>query len=47
MAEYEPVMVAATGQGLVGSLMGDTVIARDIRWMVDLYGARAASSSTN
>jgi S-(hydroxymethyl)glutathione dehydrogenase / alcohol dehydrogenase len=37
MAEYEPVMIAATGQGLVGSKMGDAVIARDIPWMVDLY----------
>ncbi len=38
MAEYEPVMIAATGQGLIGSKMGDAVIARDIPWMVDLYG---------
>jgi S-(hydroxymethyl)glutathione dehydrogenase / alcohol dehydrogenase len=37
MAEYEPVMIAATGQGLVGSKMGDAVIARDIPWMVDLH----------
>ena len=37
-AEYEPVILAATGQALVGSLMGDTVLARDIPWMVDLYG---------
>lgn len=35
--EYEPVVIAATGQALVGSLMGDTVLARDIPWMVDLY----------
>jgi alcohol dehydrogenase len=34
---YEPVMIAATGQAMIGSLMGDTVLARDIRWMVDLY----------
>lgn len=34
---YEPVMLAATGQGMVGSKMGDVVIARDIPWMVDLY----------
>ena len=34
---YEPVMMAATGQGMVGSKMGDVVIARDIPWMVDLY----------
>lgn len=36
-ARYEPVMLAATGQGMVGSKMGDVVIARDIPWMVDLY----------
>lgn len=34
---YEPVMLAATGQGMVGSKMGDVVIQRDIPWMVDLY----------
>ena len=34
---YEPVMLAATGQGMKGSKMGDVVIARDIPWMVDLY----------
>ncbi|MEO1638546.1 MAG: Zn-dependent alcohol dehydrogenase [Pseudomonadota bacterium] len=34
---YEPVMLAATGQGMVGSKMGDVVISRDIPWMVDLY----------
>lgn len=37
MATYEPVMMAATGQGMVGSKMGDVVISRDIPWMVDLY----------
>jgi len=37
-ASYEPVIIAATGQAMVGSLMGDTVLARDIRWMVDLWG---------
>lgn len=37
MSQYEPVMFAATGQGMVGSKMGDVVIARDIPWMVDLY----------
>ncbi|WP_342076428.1 alcohol dehydrogenase catalytic domain-containing protein [Yoonia sp. SS1-5] len=36
-SSYEPVMLAATGQGMVGSKMGDVVIARDIPWMVDLY----------
>jgi Zn-dependent alcohol dehydrogenase len=34
---YEPVIIAASGQAMIGSLMGDTVLARDIRWMVDLY----------
>jgi len=37
MSSYEPVMLAATGQGMVGSKMGDVVIQRDIPWMVDLY----------
>ena len=36
-ASYEPVMLAAVGQGLVGSKMGDVVIQRDIPWMIDLY----------
>ncbi|MEM6727477.1 MAG: alcohol dehydrogenase catalytic domain-containing protein [Pseudomonadota bacterium] len=36
-SEYEPVMLAATGQGMVGSKMGDVVIQRDIPWIVDLY----------
>jgi len=36
-ASYEPVMLAAVGQGLIGSKMGDVVIQRDIPWMVDLY----------
>jgi Zn-dependent alcohol dehydrogenase len=36
-AEYEPVMMAAVGQGLIGSKMGDVVIQRDIPWMIDLY----------
>lgn len=38
MSSYEPAMVAATGQALVGSKMGDTVIRRDIPWLADLYG---------
>lgn len=37
MSSYEPVMLAATGQGMIGSKMGDVVIQRDIPWMVDLY----------
>ncbi|MEP1585453.1 MAG: alcohol dehydrogenase catalytic domain-containing protein [Tateyamaria sp.] len=36
-AKYEPVILAALGQGMVGSKMGDVVIQRDIPWMVDLY----------
>jgi S-(hydroxymethyl)mycothiol dehydrogenase len=38
MSAYEPVMLAATGQGLRGSKMGEVVLSRDIPWMVDLYG---------
>lgn len=34
---YEPVVMAAVGQGMIGSKMGDVVIKRDIPWMVDLY----------
>ncbi|MFK7743836.1 MAG: zinc-binding dehydrogenase [Roseobacter sp.] len=37
LSSYEPVMMAAVGQGMVGSKMGDVVIQRDIPWMVDLY----------
>lgn len=37
-AEYEPVNIAAAGQGLIGSKMGDVVLARDIPWMLDLVG---------
>ncbi|WP_170761532.1 Zn-dependent alcohol dehydrogenase [Ruegeria lacuscaerulensis] len=37
MASYEPVILAALGQGIVGSKMGDVVIQRDIPWMIDLY----------
>jgi Zn-dependent alcohol dehydrogenase len=37
MACYEPVAVAYLGQGMVGSLMGETVLARDIRWLCELY----------
>jgi len=36
-ADYEPVIMAAVGQGLIGSKMGDVVIQRDIPWMIDLY----------
>jgi Zn-dependent alcohol dehydrogenase len=34
---YEPVMMAAVSQGMIGSKMGDVVIKRDIPWIVDLY----------
>jgi Zn-dependent alcohol dehydrogenase len=37
MARYEPVVLAALGQGMVGSKMGDVVLARDIPWMIDLW----------
>ncbi|MFQ6546325.1 zinc-binding dehydrogenase [Aestuariibius sp. 2305UL40-4] len=37
MASYEPVIMAATGQGVIGSKMGDVVPQRDIPWIVDLY----------
>ncbi len=36
-SSYEPVVIAALGQGMVGTKMGDTVLSRDIPWMVDLY----------
>lgn len=35
--DYEPVILAALGQGMQGSKMGDVVIKRDIPWMADLY----------
>lgn len=37
LSTYEPVVLAATAQGMTGSKMGDVVIQRDIPWMVDLY----------
>ena len=37
MATYEPVILASLGQSIVGSKMGDVVLARDIPWLVDLY----------
>ena len=36
-ASYEPVIAAYTGQAMIGSKMGDVVIARDIPWMADLW----------
>lgn len=37
VASYEPDMLAYAGKTIVGSKMGDVVLARDIPWMVDLY----------
>lgn len=36
-SSYEPLEVAGSGQNLIGTKMGDVVLARDIPWMVDLY----------
>jgi S-(hydroxymethyl)mycothiol dehydrogenase len=36
-ATYAPVGYAMAGQEMRGSMMGDTVLARDIPWMLDLY----------
>jgi len=36
-SSYEPVMMAAVGQQIIGSKMGDVVLQRDIPYMVDLY----------
>ena len=36
-SSYEPVIIAALGQTMVGAKMGDVVLKRDIPWMVDLY----------
>jgi Zn-dependent alcohol dehydrogenase len=36
-AAWEPVVLAALGQSVTGSLMGDCVPERDVAWMVDLY----------
>ena len=36
-SSYEPANFAAVGQSMIGSKMGDVVIARDIPWMVDMY----------
>ena len=34
---YEPVMVAASSHTMKGSNMGDTLLARDIPWLVEMY----------
>ncbi|MBS8227743.1 zinc-binding dehydrogenase [Vannielia litorea] len=36
-AAWEPLMVAALGQKIEGSLLGEVVLKRDIPWMVELY----------
>ncbi len=36
-ASYEPDMIASAGQALLGTKMGDTVLARDIPWLTELY----------
>lgn len=36
-SQYEAANFAAAGQSMIGSKMGETVIRRDIPWMVDLY----------
>lgn len=36
-AGYEPVIAAAIAQGMLGSKMGDAVLARDIPWMAEMY----------
>lgn len=36
-SRYEPVILAATGTGVKGSLMGEVVLRRDIPWMVELH----------
>ena len=36
-SNYEPVIMSAVGQSLIGSKMGDVVIKTDIPWMIDLY----------
>ncbi|PWE32105.1 zinc-binding dehydrogenase [Maritimibacter sp. 55A14] len=35
--EYDPSIVAALSQSMVGSKMGDTVLARDIPWLIEMY----------
>jgi len=34
---YEPANIAAYGQSMIGSKMGDVVLSRDIPWLIDLY----------
>jgi len=36
-ASYEPVILSALSQSIKGSLMGDTVLKRDIPWLIEQY----------
>ncbi|MAM62317.1 Zn-dependent alcohol dehydrogenase [Maritimibacter sp. UBA3975] len=36
-AKYSPLGMGNAAQGIIGTMMGNTVIRRDIPWMVDLY----------
>ncbi len=36
-ASYSPLGLAYAGQSLLGSMMGDAVIARDIPWLIEMY----------
>lgn len=36
-AGYSPLGMAYAGQSMLGSMMGDTVIGRDIPWLVEMY----------
>lgn len=36
MASYDPLSLAVAGQVIVGSKMGDVVLARDMPWIIDL-----------
>ncbi|KMW56073.1 Alcohol dehydrogenase [Candidatus Rhodobacter oscarellae] len=36
-SSYEPVILSALAQGMIGTKMGDVVLRRDIPWMVTLY----------
>jgi len=38
-ASYEPVIMSALSQSIRGSLMGDTVLQRDIPWLIEQYRA--------
>lgn len=36
-ANYSPLGMAYAGQSILGSMMGDTVLGRDIPWLVEMY----------